>query len=170
MGAGNDPGPGGLTHLGADGTARMVDVGAKPESERRAIAEAVVRMRPETARAVEAGDGPKGDVLGTARLAGIGAAKQAGTLVPLAHPLSLSFADVRTEVDSGEGTVTLTSEVRCVGRTGVEIEAMAAASIAALTVYDMVKALEREVQVERVRLLHKSGGKSGTWDRSEEPA
>jgi cyclic pyranopterin phosphate synthase len=169
MGGGNDPGTARLTHLDAEGAARMVDVGAKVETERRAIAEAVVRMQPATARAVEAGDGPKGDVLGTARLAGIGAAKQAGTLVPLAHPLSLSFADVRGEVDAAAGTVTLTAEVRCVGRTGVEIEAMAAASIAALTVYDMVKALEREVQIERVRLLHKSGGKSGRWDRPAEP-
>jgi cyclic pyranopterin phosphate synthase len=168
MGGGNEPGPAGLTHIGPDGAARMVDVGGKPESERRALAEAIVRMRPETARAVEAGDGPKGDVLGAARLAGIGGAKQAGSLVPLAHPLSLSFADVHIEVDAGAGTVTLTSDVRCVGRTGVEIEAMAAASIAALTVYDMVKALEREVEIEHVRLLHKSGGKSGTWHRDGE--
>jgi len=164
MGRGHDSE---LTHLDAEGAARMVDVGAKPESERRAIAEAVVRMRPETARAVEAGDGPKGDVLGAARLAGINGAKQAGSLVPLAHPLALSFADVQADVEAAEGTVTLTAEARCVGRTGVEIEAMAAASIAALTVYDMVKALEREVAIERVRLLHKSGGKSGEWNRSE---
>ena len=155
-----------LTHIDEDGSARMVDVGAKPESERRAIAEAVVRMRPDTARAVEAGDGPKGDVLGTARIAGINAAKQAGTLVPLAHPIALSFADVRLEVDAAAGLVRLEAEVRCVGRTGVEIEAMAAASIAALTVYDMVKALEREVEIEHVRLLHKSGGKSGEWNRA----
>ncbi len=155
-----------LTHIDEEGSARMVDVGAKPEAERRAVAEAAVRMRPETARAVEAGDGPKGDVLGTARIAGINAAKQAGTLVPLAHPISLSFADVRLEVDADAGLVTLEAEARCVGRTGVEIEAMAAASIAALTVYDMVKALEREVAIEHVRLLHKSGGKSGEWNRA----
>jgi len=145
----------------------MVDVGAKAESERRAVAEAVVRMKPETARAVETGDGPKGDVLGTARIAGIGAAKQAGSLVPLAHPLPLSFADVRAVVDPDAGTVRLTAETRCVGRTGVEIEAMAAASIAALTVYDMVKAIERGVEIERVRLLHKSGGKSGEWNAAD---
>ena len=169
MGGGDDSGIEGLTHIDAEGAARMVDVGAKPESERRAVAEAVVRMRPETARAVEAGDGPKGDVLGAARLAGIGAAKQAGMLIPLAHPLALSFADVRLEVDSDAGLVNLRAEVRCVGRTGVEIEAMAAASIAALTVYDMVKALEREVEIEHVRLLHKSGGKSGEWNREERP-
>lgn len=173
MGGGDDSevsGPGGLTHIDAEGSARMVDVGAKPESERRAVAEARVRMKPATARAVELGDGPKGDVLGTARIAGIGAAKQAGMLVPLAHPLALSFADVRLRVDSAEGVVDLEAEVHCVGRTGVEIEAMAAASIAALTVYDMVKALEREVEIEHVRLLHKSGGKSGEWNRSESSA
>lgn len=163
MGAGHDSG---LTHVDAEGAARMVDVGGKAESERRAVAEAVVRMRPETARAVDAGDGPKGDVLAAARLAGIGGAKQAATLVPLAHPLSLSFADVAAAVDPAAGTVTLTSEVRCVGRTGVEIEAMAAAMVAALTVYDMVKGLEREVEIGPVRLLHKSGGKSGEWNRA----
>jgi len=145
----------------------MVDVGAKPESERRAVAESRVRMQPATARAVAAGDGPKGDVLGTARLAGIGAAKRAGTLVPLAHPLPLSFADVRAAVDVDAGIVTVTAEARCVGRTGVEIEAMAAAAIAALTIYDMVKALERGVEIERVRLLHKSGGKSGEWSAGD---
>ena len=164
MGRGHESG---LTHVDADGSARMVDIGAKSESERRAVAEAVVRMRPETARAVAAGDGPKGDVLGTARIAGIGAAKQAGSLVPLAHPIPLSFVDVRAAIDESVGTVTLTAEARCVGRTGVEIEAMAAASIAALTVYDMVKALERGVEIARVRLLHKSGGKSGDWNAAE---
>ena len=111
MGGGHESEPTGLTHIGPDGAARMVDVGAKPESERRAVAEAVVRMKPETARAVEAGDGPKGDVLGTARIAGIGAAKQAGSLVPLAHPLPLSFADVRAVVDPDAGTVRLTAEI-----------------------------------------------------------
>ena len=170
MGGGDEPpksAEAGLTHIGPDGSARMVDVGAKAESERRAVAEAVVRMKPETARAVEAGDGPKGDVLGTARIAGIGAAKQAGSLVPLAHPLPLSFADVVAVVDAEEGTVTLTAEARCVGRTGVEIEAVTAASIAAVNVYDMVKAIERGVEIERVRLLHKSGGKSGEWNAGD---
>jgi cyclic pyranopterin monophosphate synthase len=154
-----------LTHLDADGAARMVDVGAKPESERRAVAEARLRMRPETARAIADGDGPKGDVLGPARLAGIAAAKRTGELIPLAHPLPLSFADVRAEVLTDEGAVVLTAEARCVGRTGVEMEAMAAASVAALTVYDMAKAIERGIEIERVALLHKSGGKSGEWNR-----
>lgn len=170
MGRGRQSNPAGLSHIDPDGVARMVDVGDKPESDRRAVAEAVVRMQPKTARAVEAGDGPKGDVLGPARIAGIGAAKQAGTLVPLAHPIALSFADVRAEVDAAAGTVTLTAEARCVGRTGVEIEAMAAASIAALTVYDMVKAVERGVEIERVRLLHKSGGRSGDWNAPDAEA
>ena len=165
MGRGPKSGLTGLTHVDEEGSARMVDVGAKAESERRAVAEAVVRMKPETARAVAAGDGPKGDVLGTARIAGIGAAKQAGSLVPLAHPIPLSFVDVRAAIDEELGLVTLTAEARCVGRTGVEIEAMAAASIAALTVYDMTKALEREVEIAHVRLLAKSGGKSGEWTR-----
>lgn len=161
MGGGHESG---LTHIGPDGEARMVDVGAKAESERRAVAEALVRMAPSTVRAVAAGDGPKGDVLGPARLAGIAAAKQAGALVPLAHPLPLSFADVGAEVDEEAGLVVLTAEARCVGRTGVEIEAMAAAAVAALTVYDMVKGLERGVVIERVRLLRKSGGRSGEWN------
>lgn len=165
MGGGHESG---LTHIDAGGSARMVDVGGKPESERRAVAEALVRMRPETARAVAAGDGPKGDVLGAARLAGIGAAKQAGALVPLAHPLPLSYADVRLEVDAEAGEVHVEAEARCVGRTGVEIEAMAAASIAALTVYDMTKALERGIEIAHVRLLAKSGGKSGEWRRGDE--
>ena len=170
MGRGDEPGTEGLsplTHLDEEGAARMVDVGAKPETERRAVAEALVRMRPETARAVLDGDAPKGDVLGTARIAGIGGAKRAGELVPLAHPIPLSFVDVRASVDASLGLVTLTAEARCVGRTGVEIEAMAAAQTAALAVYDMVKGMERGVEIARVRLLHKSGGRSGEWNATE---
>lgn len=149
-----------LTHLDESGAARMVDVGGKPETERRAVARARLRMSPATARAVAAGDGPKGEVLGTARIAGIGAAKRAGELIPLAHPLPLSFVDVAGEVDAEAGTVTLTAEARTVGRTGVEMEAMTAASVAALTVYDMVKGIERGVVIEEVVLLEKTGGKS----------
>ncbi|HKJ35915.1 MAG TPA: cyclic pyranopterin monophosphate synthase MoaC, partial [Solirubrobacterales bacterium] len=138
---------------------------SKPESERRAVAEARLRMSPDTAAAIERGDGPKGDVLGPARLAGVAAAKRTGELIPLAHPLPLTFADVSAEVDAEAGTVLLTAEARCVGRTGVEMEAMTAAAVAALTVYDMAKALERGIEIERVVLLHKSGGKSGEWSR-----
>ena len=154
-----------LTHLDSSGEARMVDVGDKPETERRALAEARLRMSPETAAAVERGDAPKGDVLGTARLAGIQAAKRASELVPLAHPLPLTHVDVRGRIDAAAGEVVLEAEARTVGRTGVEIEAMAAASIAALTVYDMVKGLERGVEIAAVRLLEKSGGRSGDWKR-----
>jgi cyclic pyranopterin monophosphate synthase len=154
-----------LTHLDSEGEARMVDVGAKPETERRALAEARLVMAPETAAAVERGDAPKGDVLGTARLAGIQAAKRAADLVPLAHPIPLTKVDVRGQIDAAAGEVVLEAEARTVGRTGVEIEAMAAASVAALTVYDMVKGLERGVEIASVRLLEKSGGRSGDWRR-----
>jgi cyclic pyranopterin monophosphate synthase len=156
-----------LTHLDEHGAARMVDVGDKPVTERRAVAQAVVRMAPATAAAVAAGDAPKGDVLGTARIAGIQAAKRTGELIPLCHPLGLDHVDVRAEVDAAAGTVTLTAEARVTARTGVEMEAMTAAAVAALTVYDMVKGLERGVTVEDVALLEKSGGRSGHWRRDQ---
>ena len=142
----------------------MVDVGGKPVTDRRAVARAVVRMSPETAGAVERGDAPKGDVLGTARIAGIQAAKRTAELIPLCHPLPLSFVDVAAEVDSDAGLVTLTAEARTSARTGVEMEAMTAASVAALAVYDMVKGLERGVEVAEVALLEKSGGRED-WRR-----
>jgi cyclic pyranopterin monophosphate synthase len=154
-----------LAHVDESGSARMVDVGSKDATERRAIAEARVRMSPEAARAVERGDAPKGDVLGTARLAGIQAAKRTGELIPLAHPLALTFVDVEASLDVDEGLVVLTAEVRTVDRTGVEMEARVASAVAALTVYDMVKGVERGVTVESVGLLLKSGGRSGTWRR-----
>ncbi|HEU4975319.1 MAG TPA: cyclic pyranopterin monophosphate synthase MoaC [Baekduia sp.] len=154
-----------LTHLDADGAARMVDVGGKPVTERRAVARALVRMSPSTARAVAAGDAPKGDVLGTARIAGIQAAKRTGELIPLCHPIGLDHVDVEGSVDVEGGVVTLTATAAVTARTGVEMEAMTAAAVAALTVYDMVKGIERGVAVERVELLEKSGGRSGTWRR-----
>ncbi|HEY7152198.1 MAG TPA: cyclic pyranopterin monophosphate synthase MoaC [Solirubrobacterales bacterium] len=154
-----------LSHLDDQGRARMVDVGSKPESERSARAEAIVRMSPTTARVVSEGDVPKGDVIGPARLAGIAAAKRTGELIPLAHPLPLGFADVEIEIDPEAGLVRIEAEARVVGRTGVEMEAMSAAAIAALTVYDMVKGLERGVRVESIGLLEKSGGRSGHWRR-----
>jgi cyclic pyranopterin phosphate synthase len=154
-----------LTHLDEQGRARMVDVGAKDESDRRAVARAVVRMSPATAAAVVAGDAPKGDVLGTARLAGILAAKRTAELIPLCHQLPLTFAGVEAEVDAATGTVTLVAEARTRARTGVEMEALTAASIAALTVYDMVKGLEKGVEIAEVVLLEKTGGKSGDWRR-----
>jgi cyclic pyranopterin monophosphate synthase len=157
-----------LTHLGDDGRARMVDVGAKPTSERRATARVRLRMATATARAVEQGDGPKGEVLGVARIAGIQAAKQTATLIPLCHTLPLSFVDVVATVDIDAGLVELVAEARTVGQTGVEMEAMTAVSVAALTVYDMVKGLERGVAIEGVVLLTKSGGRSGDY-RLDEP-
>jgi cyclic pyranopterin phosphate synthase len=154
-----------LTHLDEHGTARMVDVGDKPATDRRAVARAVVRMSPGTAATVLAGDAPKGDVLGTARIAGILAAKRTGELIPLCHPLGLDHVDIDADVDAAAGTVTLTAEARVTARTGVEMEAMTAASVAALTVYDMVKALERGVEIASIALVEKSGGRSGTWRR-----
>jgi len=156
----------GLTHLDAEGRARMVDVGAKEVTERRARAQAVVRMRPETVRAVLDGDAPKGDVLGTARLAGVMAAKRTSDLIPLCHGLPLSFADVAATVDADAGTITLVAEARTAARTGVEMEALTAASVAALTVYDMVKGLERgTVEITGTYLLEKTGGTKGDWHR-----
>jgi cyclic pyranopterin phosphate synthase len=155
----------GLSHLDPDGTARMVDVGAKAEGERAARARALVRMSEETARAVASGDGPKGDVLGPARIAGISAAKRTGELIPLAHPLPLTYADVRIEVLASEGVVRIDAEAKVVGRTGVEMEAMTACAVAALTIYDMVKGVERGVRIESIELLEKRGGRSGQWSR-----
>jgi cyclic pyranopterin phosphate synthase len=154
-----------LTHLDEHGTARMVDVGDKAATDRRAVARALVRMSPETAAKVLAGDAPKGDVLGTARIAGVLAAKRTGELIPLCHPLGLDHVDVSAVVDAAAGTVTLTAEARVTARTGVEMEAMTAVTVAALTVYDMVKGLERGVEIAEVALLEKSGGRSGTWRR-----
>ena len=156
---------GGLTHLDDQGAARMVDVGAKETTARRAVARARVRMSPDTAAAVVAGDAPKGDVLGTARIAGIQAAKRTGELIPLCHPIGLDHVDVRAEVDAAAGLVTLTAEAGVTARTGVEMEAMTAAAVAALTVYDMVKGLEKGVAIEEVVLLAKDGGRSGLWRR-----
>ena len=140
----------------------MVDVGGKDVTDRRAVASAVVRMSKETARAVRDGDAPKGDVIGTARIAGIQAAKRTAELIPLCHPLPLSFVDVRIEV--GDTDVSIEAEARTSAQTGVEMEAMTAAAAAALTVYDMVKGLERGVEVGAIRLLEKSGGREH-WTR-----
>ena len=157
-----------LTHLDAQGRARMVDVGAKPETERVAIARATVRMAPETAAAVVAGDAPKGDVVGTARLAAIQAAKRTDEWIPLAHTLSLSSVDVDIDIDPEAGTVEVTTTARVFARTGVEMEAMVGCAAGALCVYDMVKGIERGVVLERVELLEKRGGRSGTWRRHDE--
>jgi cyclic pyranopterin monophosphate synthase len=140
----------------------MVDVGGKEASDRRAVARAVVRMAPETVAALRRGDAPKGDVVGTARIAGIQAAKRTAELIPLCHPLPLSFVDVSVEISERE--LALTAEARTRAETGVEMEAMTAAAVAALTVYDMVKGLERGVEIVEVVLLEKSGGRHD-WRR-----
>jgi cyclic pyranopterin monophosphate synthase len=149
-----------LTHLDASGRARMVDVSAKAPTDRWARARAVVRMSPEAAARVQAGDNPKGDVAAVARIAAIQAAKRTDELIPLAHSLPLTHVEPAIEVDAAAGTVTVLAEARTTDRTGVEMEAMVACSVAALTVYDMVKGIEPGVVIERVELLDKTGGKS----------
>ena len=143
----------------------MVDVSPKPETAREAVARAVVRMRPATLRAVRRGDAPKGDVLGVARTAGILAAKRTSELIPLCHPLRLTRVDVAFQSAPRRGELEIRARVRTVDKTGVEMEALTAAGVAALTVYDMVKALEKGVTITNLQLLHKSGGKSGEWSR-----
>ncbi|MFZ0043543.1 MAG: cyclic pyranopterin monophosphate synthase MoaC [Solirubrobacteraceae bacterium] len=154
-----------LTHLDSAGRARMVDVGDKPSTERRALARAVVRLSSDAAARVQAGDAPKGDVLGVARIAGIQAAKRTAELIPLCHPLALSFVGVEGTIDPEGGQIELLAEVRTTGPTGVEMEALTAVSVAALTVYDMVKGIERGAEIASVMLLQKSGGRSGDWRR-----
>lgn len=146
----------------------MVDVGEKRQTDRVATARAIVRMSPATAAAAMAGDAPKGDVIGTARLAAIQAAKRTDEWIPLAHTLPLNSVDVDIEVDADAGTVTVTTTARVYARTGVEMEAMVGCAAGALCVYDMVKGIERGVAIERVELLAKSGGRSGTWRRDEQ--
>ena len=140
----------------------MVDVAGKDVTDRRAVARAVVKLAPETAAAVAQGDMPKGDVIGTARLAGIQAAKRTAELIPLCHPLPLSFVDVTAELE--DESITLVAEARTSARTGVEMEALTAAAVAALTVYDMVKGIERGVQIGPVELIEKTGGRED-WRR-----
>ena len=161
------PGPGEspqLTHLDREGAARMVDVGAKDATRRFARAEATVRMAPATAAAVRDGDAPKGDVVGTARLAGIQAAKRTDELIPLAHTVPLAHVDVEIELDAEAGLARIEASASTVAGTGVEMEALSACALAALTLYDMVKGIERGVAIERIELIEKSGGKRD-WHR-----
>lgn len=155
----------GLTHLDERGQARMVDVGGKDVTERRARAEAVLRMQPATLELLLDGRAPKGDVLAAARLAGIQAAKRTWELIPLCHPIRLAGCTVDFESDRAKSTLRIECSVHASDRTGAEMEAMTAAAVAALTVYDMLKAVDRGMELERVRLLEKLGGKSGAWRR-----
>ncbi len=160
--------PPNLSHLDAEGEAQMVDVSAKAPTVRQAIATGRVRMLPATFAAIEAGNAPKGDVLGTAKLAGIMAAKQTAQLIPLCHPLPLQKIEVRLIPDPELPGYQIQAQVKTRAETGVEMEALTAVSIAALTLYDMAKALEKSICIEEIRLLSKTGGKSGDYRVGEE--
>ncbi|MAT92852.1 MAG: cyclic pyranopterin monophosphate synthase MoaC [Halioglobus sp.] len=154
-----------LTHLDEQGAARMVDVGAKNVTERVAVAGATVRMLPQTLALIDQGGHAKGDVLAVARIAGIQAAKQTSSLIPLCHPLMLNAVDVNFEFDHEASALQVEASCRVSGKTGVEMEALTAVSVAALTIYDMCKAVDRGMRITDVELRSKSGGKSGDWQR-----
>jgi cyclic pyranopterin phosphate synthase len=154
-----------FSHLDETGGISMVDVGAKRVSAREAVAVATVRMKPATLGRLVARALPKGDVLTTAKVAGVLAAKQTPTLIPLAHPVEINSVDITFDIDRDAGTIELRSIVRCDGKTGVEMEAMTACAVAALTIYDMCKSAEKGITIESLQLVRKSGGKSGTWER-----
>jgi cyclic pyranopterin phosphate synthase len=154
-----------LTHLDETGAARMVDVGAKPATARRAVASGRITMSEECLAAIRAGNAPKGDVLGTARIAGIMAAKRTGDLIPMCHPLGLEAVSIEFAFE--ETAIRVTATASLTGKTGVEMEAMTAASIALLTIYDMAKAIDKGMVISEVRLIAKSGGKSGDWKAAE---
>ncbi len=156
-----------LTHLDAEGRARMVDVGAKEETQREALARGTVLMRPETLQLILSGGVPKGDVLAVARVAGIMAAKRTPDLIPLCHPLLLTHVAVDLRPDASGAALQIEALVRTAGRTGVEMEALTAVSAAALTVYDMCKAVDRGMRITDIRLVAKRGGKSGEWVSEE---
>jgi cyclic pyranopterin monophosphate synthase len=152
-----------LTHQAEDGRVRMVDVGSKPETARMAVAEGVLRISPETVSALRAGRTPKGDPLLVAQIAGIQAAKRTAELIPLCHPLPLTQVELLVEVDEAVPGIRARATARVHGRTGVEMEALTAASVALLTAYDMLKGVDRQMSIESVRVLHKEGGRTGSW-------
>ncbi len=152
-----------LTHIDESGQAKMVDVGHKPDSERVAVARGVVSMQPETLQLIIEGNMKKGDVLTVAQLAGVMAAKRTSELIPLCHPLLLSHIDVACTPNTAENRIDIEATVRLRGKTGVEMEALTAVSVAGLTIYDMAKAVDRSMQISAVRVVHKSGGQSGTF-------
>lgn len=154
-----------LTHLDDAGAAHMVDVGGKPATQRRAVASGRITMSAQALAAIRAGNAPKGDVLGTARIAGIMAAKRTGDLIPMCHPLGLEAVSIEFAYE--EGAIRVTATASLTGKTGVEIEAMTAASIALLTIYDMAKSIDKGMVIEGVRLIAKTGGKSGNWTATE---
>ncbi len=154
----------GLTHVDADGAARMVDVSDKDTTRRQATACATVRMEPQTLERIVAGGHHKGDVFAVARIAGIQAAKRTSDLIPLCHPLPIDSVEVSLTADAEASAVRIEATAAVTGRTGVEMEALSAAAVAALTVYDMCKAVDRGMRIEEVRLMRKSGGRSGDWE------
>lgn len=156
-----------LTHVDERGQARMVDVGEKPVTRREATARGWVVMKPETLALIQTGGVPKGDVFAAARLAGITAAKHTWELIPLCHPLPLDSVAVECRADDAANAVEITATVHVTAKTGAEMEALTAVSVAALTIYDMCKAVDRSMHIESVRLLRKSGGQSGTWELEE---
>lgn len=156
-----------LTHIGESGEAHMVDVGDKADSERVAVAEGFVKMAPETLDTIRSGNAKKGDVIGTARLAGIMAAKKTSDLVPLCHPLMLTKVTVDISEAPDLPGLRIEAMAKLSGKTGVEMEALTAVSVACLTIYDMAKAIDKAMEITGVRLLSKSGGKSGDWQRSD---
>ncbi len=156
-----------LTHLDEQGRARMVDVGAKPDSERIAVAAGAVYMQPETLRLIRDGALKKGDVLTVARIAGIMAAKRTSELIPLCHPIALTQIEVELTFNDAQNAVEITATARTIGKTGVEMEALTAVSAAALTVYDMAKAVDRGMRITDIRLLEKHGGQHGDYVRAE---
>lgn len=158
-----------LTHIGEDGAANMVDVGDKDVTQRVAVAQGAISMQPATLELILKGDMKKGDVIGTARLAGIMAAKKTADLIPLCHPLALTKVSVEIEPDAGLPGLRVRATARVEGRTGVEMEALTACSVACLTLYDMAKAVDRAMTITDIRLVEKSGGKSGDW-RADGPA
>lgn len=157
-----------FTHFDEAGQARMVDVGGKAETERVAVAEGRITMLPATYAMVQAGTAKKGDVLGVARLAGIMAAKQTGALIPLCHPLAINAAEVNFSFDEERHSIIIEAAVRINGKTGVEMEALTAVSVAALTIYDMCKAVDKGMEISQIRLMKKSGGRSGEFSRPAE--
>lgn len=166
---GGAPLAGGLTHLDEQGRVRMVDVGAKPVTLRSAVARGRVAMRPETLRELAAGTVPKGDALAAARIAGVMAAKETSRLIPLCHPLPLTSVRVDIRADAGVGAVEIEARVETAAATGVEMEALTAVSVAALTIYDMCKAMDKEMVIGDIRLVEKKGGRSGHYRRPGEP-
>ncbi len=154
-----------LTHIDEAGRAKMVDVGAKGETEREGVAEAIIRMQPATLERIKAGQIKKGDVLAVAQVAGVMGAKKTPDLIPMCHPIAITGVDFDFKIDDANSTITIQAAVRTIGRTGVEMEALTAVATAALTIYDMCKAIDKGMIVDGIALVKKSGGRSGLWER-----